>query len=374
MSSYKISHQFLLGLIGVVAIFAIASLVIGIIALTKEMDDEDEYSSILSWKPTNVYAFGDSSNDPGNLFILDPEAATGEHDATFNVPDPLGVIVPVISKQRFGQYHTNCNYLLANEYLANSLRMKYLKGYASNTLPSSQNIFIDFSISGAQQGSSGYLLDPSIPSEVPSVESQIDRFVTLFNQRGRDFHHRDVILIRAVGGNEFPWMAQAAVDGADPAVMIQNYINRVVTNISKLYAVGARNFVLEGFNEASTLLITKKIIAVNPDLANSLLPLANDSWDGVKQTIDAQKDTLWPSINMTMKNQSFFRNWLTENASQVGIIDDDVSMNDQIDDNLPVNPRQRFWDDIHNSSAVHELWSYFLGTYLFESISQVSTP
>ena len=313
-------------------------------------------------RPFNVYAFGDSYNDPGNLWILSPETIENATDPIFPVPDPSGTIVPVVSKQRFGPNHTNSNGLLAHNFLATQFGLKHYLGFAQTQVPRRNRIFVDYSISGAQQGGSDYLLANQPP---PSVEFQVRTFAQQLAASGKAIRDLDVFILRTVGGNEFPNMAAAIIlQGADPAQLLATFVGQLVTNLTLLYQAGARNVMLEVFDIASVLPIYGKIVAVNPAIAIPIDQLMAGIRDTVHTVLGAQQPILWPQMNLQLYNMSTFRDWLTQNAQLVGIIDNGVTISDQLDDGVTVNPNQRFWDDIHPSQKTHRLWSVFLNGYV----------
>lgn len=316
------------------------------------------------FRPSNIYAFGDSYNDPGNLYILSPESVENQTDPVFPVPDPSGNIVPVVSKQRFGPNNTNCNGLLAHDFLARQFGLKHFLGFAQQSVPRRNRIFVDYSISGAQQGGSDYLLANQPP---PSVEFQIRTFSQHLAASGKPIRNDDVFILRTVGGNEFPVMTAAIVlQGADPAQLLATFAGQLVTNMNLMYQAGARNVLLEVFDIASVLPIYGKVTAVNPAVGVAIDQLMAGIRATVHGTLLAQQPVLWPDMNLQLYDMSAFRDWLTQNADAVGIIDNGVTISDQLDDNVEVNPNQRFWDDVHPSEKTHRLWSVFLNSYVLQ--------
>lgn len=320
-------------------------------------------------RPSNVYAFGDSYNDPGNLNIISPETIDNATDPIFPVPAPDGTIVPVVSKQRFGPNRTNSNGLLAHDFLARQFGLRHYKGFAQTSVPNRNFVFVDYSISGAQQGGSDYLLASQPP---PSVEFQINTFAQQLQSSGKKIRTRDVFIMRTVGGNEFPNMVAAIVlQGADPAQLLATFAGQLVQNVNLLYQAGARNLMLEVFDDATPLPIRNKIVAVNPAVGVQIDQLLAGLRATVHGTLTSQQPSLWPEMNLALYDMSFFRDWLTQHATAVGIIDDGVTISDQLDASLPVNPNQRFWDDIHPSQKTHRLWSVFLQGYVIQLLQNI---
>lgn len=318
------------------------------------------------FRPSNVYAFGDSYNDPGNLYILSPETIENSTDPIFPVPDPNGNVVPVVSKQRFGPNNTNSNGLLAHDFLSRQLGLAHFLGFAQTSLPRRNRTFVDFSISGAQQGGSDYLLANQPP---PSVEFQANTFAQQLASSGKRIRNDDLFILRTVGGNEFPNMAAAIIlQGANPAQLLATFAGQLVTNLSILYQAGARNVMLEVFDVASVLPIYGKIAAVNPAVGVQIDQLMAGIRATVHGTLNAQQPSLWPDMNLKLYDMSAFRDWLTQNADQVGIIDNGVTISDQLDDGVEVNPNQRFWDDIHPSEKTNRLWAVYLHAYVIQTL------
>ena len=324
-------------------------------------------------RPDNIFSFGDSTDDPGNLYHLDPSAVTDAKDQVFPVPDPNnpGQFIPVISKQRFSNHNTNCDGKMSNRYLAETLGLKYQIGFKTN-LTKSNNIFIDYSISGAEQGSDGYLVGPD-DGKFPSVEFQISEFKTKLANSGRTIKSRDLFLLRLVGANEFPAIAGLAISGGvDPAPLIAKLVGKAIQNIQSLYDLGARNFVCEIYDDSSPYLIVKKVAAVNPAAGAAAVGLSHAIGGALLAGIENFIQTL-PGINFVVKGVSVFNEWMTQYASDFGIIDNDVSISDQLDNNVTPNYNHRFWDDIHSSSRTHREWSNKIHQYVLENLANIPT-
>ena len=196
----------------------------------------------------NVYMFGDSTSDPGNMPF---EPSPGNQ-----VPVSRDVSVPIFpfSPTAVGSLHLrytpngipsdgkNFPYFVAADF-----GFEFLLGSQVTILDAEPGKFVNFSLSGATQNSNAFtifgLIGPSNAPDYGSYAWQIQTFSKLIaNTKQSHPHfrikHKDVFIYYATGANEalLQYYGLGSTDSA--------YVDAFKSNIDALYALGMRKLIL----------------------------------------------------------------------------------------------------------------------------------
>jgi hypothetical protein len=223
------------------AILTFVFLIAGISAPTTASADADVGPQV------NVYMFGDSTSDPGNMPF---EPSPGNQ-----VPVSRDVPVPIYPfSQTFGTLHLrytpngipsdgkNFPYFVAAHF-----GFDFLLGSRVTSLDAEPGKFVNFSLSGATQNSNAFaifgLISPPSASDYGSYGWQIQTFSKLIaNSKQSDPHfrikHKDVFIYYSTGANEA--LLQYYGLGSTDSV----YVDAFKSNIDALYALGMRKLIL----------------------------------------------------------------------------------------------------------------------------------
>lgn len=206
-------------------------------------------------KPSvNVYHFGDSFTDPGNL----PFESYPGPELISSRDIPLGgqKIQLRVNPKGF-----QCDGLNWPFFVSNDLGFKLLKGSKINHIPSTKGKYIDFALSGAGQISNTNIIaanppfNPPPPTGALSFTYEIETFKTLLNSPCTkiNIESDDIFIYDDVGTNDQLQIMFAILTVPIPVVnqlafiaaQITIYVNAVIANLTKLYDLGMRRLFLD---------------------------------------------------------------------------------------------------------------------------------
>ncbi len=279
---------------------------------------------------TGINIFGDSLVDTGNLFNL-----------TSTPPSP-----PYFE----GRFSNDEIWVdtLADKFNLNPILFSEL----GTTIPTEG---VNFAFSGATTGFSNVGGDA-----LPGLQQQINSFQELTAIQPAD---ADALNIIWAGGNDYN---EAFFNPDSLTVPITDLPEQVTGNLSSavesLYEVGARNFLVVNLPDLGETPFADFLDGFSPDISiSSQLNILTDAHNILlEQQLNNLKTSL-PGIELTtLDANSLFREIVSE-PSQFGLtnIDNSCLLNFQpgfMFNGVCDNPDEfLFWDNIHPTSAVHDL-------------------
>lgn len=193
----------------------------------------------------NIYHFGDSYSDPGNVLYDDKALRNGSFDIPLADTD-------VMLQFRANSNSVNCDGELFPSFIAKDLGLTMLKGSSITVLPNDKPVYVNFAISGAGQRYNTSI-NPKT-THIGSFEHQIDRFINLtINRQIKD----DLFIYHDVGGNDLLQIIYAIAFSKftenELSEYIHNevkkYVKATIKNLNALYNVGMRNLIIIINNE-----------------------------------------------------------------------------------------------------------------------------
>jgi phospholipase/lecithinase/hemolysin len=273
---------------------------------------------------TNLFVFGDSLSDTGNLFTL-----------TGGLVPPA----PFYFKGRFS------NGPLAVEYLAAQSSLNL-------TLNSSNN----FAVAGATTGQ-GNSLSSSFNINLPGLQTQLNAFSAKVGPSGAD---RNGLYIVWAGPNDFLDFLQGK-NVADPAVLIGQGSLNLAKSATTLSSLGAQNIVLPNMINLGRLPLSKNFQAEGTAITkafNAKVALELDSLDFSVTKVD-----LFSTGEAIAKDPEKF--------GFSNITDPLLPL--QFSPNPPSNPQgYLFWDELHPTTQGHAALANTIDRTLTGTIPQPS--
>ncbi|MEX0271656.1 SGNH/GDSL hydrolase family protein [Leptolyngbyaceae cyanobacterium UHCC 1019] len=266
---------------------------------------------------TNLYVFGDSLSDTGNLYR-----------ATGNLIPP-----PPYFNGRLS------NGPLWVEYLAPKLNLTYTPQ-------------TNFAFAGATTGT----LNTTLPGGVPGLQQEVNLFTTL-----NPVADPTALYIVWSGANDYLGGKQQ-----NPAIPVSN----LSTAIQSLAGVGAKNIVVANLPDLGKLPGT----IANPQASAGLTALSGAHNSFLAQTLSLLSPSLSPSgVNLIPLDVNALFNDALTNPAKYGFTNTTEScisppplLNPGVVPTVCSNPREYvFWDDIHPTTATHA----FIGELAFETVS-----
>jgi len=193
----------------------------------------------------NIYHFGDSYSDPGNVPYDDKALRNGSFDIPLADMD-------VMLQFRANANAVNCDGELFPSFIAKDLGLTMLKGSSLTTLPNDKPAYVNFAISGAGQRYNTSV-NPKT-THIGSFKHQIDRFINLtINRQIKD----DLFIYHDVGGNDLLQIIYAIAfskftrDGLSRYIdkEVKKYVKATIKNLTVLYNKGMRNLIIIINNE-----------------------------------------------------------------------------------------------------------------------------
>jgi phospholipase/lecithinase/hemolysin len=263
--------------------------------------------------PSNMFVFGDSLMDTGNLYIATTAAGS---------PTPPS---PPYFNGRFS------NGPLFDELIA---------GTYGITLTPSLLGGNNFSWAGAQTGtgvSSGF---------IPNVQTQINSYLT---SRSGIADPNAVYWIEGGGNDVLPASQSANVPAA-----IAGIVNNIVTEILTLYGSGADNFVIVNVPNVGA---TPRVQALGPDAAAGATAIAMGINQGLLQALTIFRGAD-PTLNLQLLDFFALGNTVAANPLAYGFTNTTAPC--LTETTLCPNPDQYlYWDSFHPTAAVGRLVASF---------------
>ncbi len=255
-----------------------------------------------------IYIFGDSLSDPGNLFSM----TEGTIPAN-----------PLYPKKRFS------NGLVWSEYFTSKLGLNPTP--FTHTSPSPDGI--NFAVGGATTGDTN-INGPALPS----LQQQLDAFITPLNQ-GNQQANSNALYILWAGANDY--LGGTITDPVDP-----------VTNLSEaiesLYEVGARHFLVFNLPELGDTPLFQESEAANPSQVNQL----SNAHNSLLEIAIKQLDQSLAEIQLGLVDiQGLFKTVMAH--------PEQFALSNVTDSCLVVacsRPDEYlFWDQLHPTTVAHQI-------------------
>ena len=192
---------------------------------------------------TELFIFGDSLSDRGNVF--------GFSGGTF--PFPVAVQGPLVGEPLYAN-GSFTNGPVWWEFVAEDLGISdpvaYYENVAAGVFPGSSVGGINFAVGGATTGTdnAGNAQNPPFPIALPGLQDQVDAFETVLGPGGAA--NPDALYVVWAGPNDFLGVFLPE-DPANPFAPFEDFTrnptkptNNISSAIEKLYALGARNFLV----------------------------------------------------------------------------------------------------------------------------------
>lgn len=272
---------------------------------------------------SNVYLFGDSISDPGNLPLEQMPAPllVGSADV------PAG---PVTFQLRINGDSRNTDGQTWAYFVANDLDYNYVLGSGLTKLTPKHGEFINFAITGASQTQNNVLLMNNVSGPVPhflSFKWQIEHFTEMVSVPGaRTVKKDDVFIMAGLGGNEMLIIINSLplIPPANWTAFVTSqvslYVTSVVTNITYLYNAGMRRLFLTVTDNFDTTIYAAKLELINPGFtAGFITPTTAALQSTLLAFLDANKASLWPLLELNVSKTSDFFGEILSDATTNGI-------------------------------------------------------
>lgn len=272
----------------------------------------------------NIYLFGDSISDPGNLPF---EQAPGPLLAT-SLDVPVGPVTFQFRVNADGRFTDGQTWAY---FVAEDLGYEYILGSAINKLNPGHKDFVNFALAGASQTQNNVVFQTSLPVPVPHFASfkwQIERFVEMISRPGARYITRDDIFILAgLGGNDLLITLETAITLPQanwPALVASQvglYVTSAVANITSLYNAGMRRLFLTVTDIMDVTILAAKYEVLAPGItAGFIVPTQAAFQASLLSFLDANKASLWPLLELNTSSLSSFFTSLLADASTNGIV------------------------------------------------------
>jgi len=295
-------------------------------------------SPLKAWAATftQMYVFGDSLSDTGNVF---------------NASQATGTVFPPIYFN--GRFSNGPNWV---DYLAEDLKLSPTPVTALGLgIPSSQGI--NFAFGGATTG-----LDNTIDPRLPGLQQQVGLFTQLVP--ATQAANPDALYVLWAGANDYlPTESTAFTPFNTPETTIGN----LSFALSTLAAVGAKNFLVVNLPDLGELPRTNK--TPNSSNLNTLTSLHNTS---LTATINALRSTAGSDLNINQVDVNSLFSDAISNPDKYGFTNvTDACINNLtcVLGNQSEQNKFLFWDFVHPTTAVHKQ----IGELAYK-VLQSSTP
>jgi phospholipase/lecithinase/hemolysin len=294
-------------------------------------------SPLKAWAATftQMYVFGDSLSDTGNVF---------------NASQATGTVFPPIYFN--GRFSNGPNWV---DYLAEDLNLSPTPVTALGLgIPSTQGI--NFAFGGATTG-----LDNTIDPRLPGLQQQVGLFTQLVP--ATQAANPDALYVLWAGANDYlPTESTAFTPFNTPETTIGN----LSFALSTLAAVGAKNFLVVNLPDLGELPRTNK--TPNSSNLNTLTSLHNTS---LTATINALRSTAGSDLNINQVDVNSLFSDAISNPDKYGftnVTDACINLTCVLGNQSEQN-KFLFWDFVHPTTAVHKQ----IGELAYK-VLQSSTP
>ena len=305
------------------------SLIIGLVGMAVALSSMASGQTGLS----RIVVFGDSLSDTGNAFALGRENNTPPSYAV----DPL--LVPDDAYARGGHHFTNG--ATWAEDLARPL------GLASDVSPAFRDAdpgATNYAVGGARAHDDLKNVDLSV---------QVQAFLGDF----RNSAPANALYVIEIGGNDVRDALAALLTGQDPTAINVSGLGSIGTNISSLYAAGARRFLVWNVGNIG---LTPAVRTLDAQFGPGIAVAANT----LTQSFNANLEGLLVTLQQALPGIQIMEFDLYGALDEIYTSPMSFGLSDVADPciapNTPPfvckNPDQYlFWDGIHPTKAVHEI-------------------
>ena len=328
----------------------------------------------LSNRYSNLYVFGDSLSDPGNIFNVT--------EAVQPFRDSLGLDIPVTppvppydSDGRFADSLVWVDFLAqeldldlipSTELTPSPITLTPEPGIDFNYNGATTSNSVNFSYGGAQTGLFGA---GGVGTLIPGVLTQVNTFVADLNQANQ-LADDDALAIIWGGANDYQIVADA-----NPEESVQNITQAVET----LYNVGVRNFLVPNLPDLGN---TPRALLPNPPIASDVLTQRTNQHNEFLEDALADLSLLADIELISLDPNTLFESILT-NPGDFGFTSlppnsclQGDPLTTGIADQIPCNnpDEQILWDFIHPSTATHKILADFTVDTIKSQVEPTSVP
>lgn len=280
---------------------------------------------------SRVVVFGTSLSDPGNAFALRGGTNTPpDYDM-----DPF--LVPQVPYSRGGHHFSN-----GATWIEQFARSRGLAGSARPALAAPDSDATNYAVGAARAYEDGLNFNLAL---------QVETFLTRFDLAAPP----DALYVIEMGGNDIRDALFAYVQGGNPASILQAANVSIAQNVQRLYAAGARQFLVWRAPNVGLTPAMRKLDQMVPGAA-ALATLLTQGFNAGLDTVVAQLSTL-PGISITRLDAFQLIDAIVATPSAYELTNVTSAC---------VTPREPpftcqtpdeylFWDGIHPTGAVHAI-------------------
>jgi hypothetical protein len=287
----------------IVALIVIDEKVQKVQKVQKEAEETLEKETLEKKRPRNIYVFGSSTEETGNLVKFYPTEVK-----SFNlIPNTnlrLSVNPTNGSRTVLGprdRHSEGCNYLdfMAEDYHMDLVNSSSSTPHRRRAIEENDKI-VNYAVSGATVIGNRF----SSPILVPGphgFDSQVDMFVEDVLTTGKVLTHNDVVMYCMVHSNDVVSIISAQpFDPAAIPAQIATVVSKTVENIKKLYTSGARQIYIDSIDAVGLqyLPASIKIDALVPGTLALLQSIIGGIFQALRATLEA--DSTMPGIHISI--------------------------------------------------------------------------
>ena len=288
-----------------------------------------------------IVVFGDSLSDPGNAFAL-----TGEHltPPSYGMDTPLELLtlIPDAPYARGGNHFSN-----GPTWIEDLGRALGLAASVRPALRSPNGGASNYAVGGARARDDGESFHLSLQ-------------VTTFLRDAGPRVSPDALYVIAVGGND---VRDALVPGANAPLIIQGAVTAIGANVGRLYAAGARKFLIWNSPNLAVTPAVRALDTVSPGAAAGAQLLSVLFNADLAQAVAAAQGA---GIDIVPFDAFTEISNIVANPAKFGLNDVTTAC---ITPNVPPfqcrqPDRHLFWDGIHPTRAGHAIAALLVGKTL----------
>lgn len=258
-------------------------------------------------KPNNVYLFGPSTVESGGLANYYPNVIT----AMTPIPNTnlRYVIQPLVggfpAQVVYNTDNRHSDGLGATDYLVKELAMTPINAFDITQLPTENNTFINYAVSGATALGCTWNAFPT-PLTFANIAGangtvdQVDKFLAHRAAANKAIDPNDLFMFVSQNIND---IAVIATDGNPPAAIAAS-VSGIMTKLQQLYNLGARHIMFQVVGNGSLLLEVipafVRIDAAVPGTINALSGVSDAITDAFVAAFSAAVDTSGPMAELDL--------------------------------------------------------------------------
>ena len=280
---------------------------------------------------SRVVVFGTSLSDPGNAFALRGGTNTPpDYDM-----DPF--LVPQVPYTRGGHHFSN-----GATWIEQFAQSRGLAGSARPALAAPDSDATNYAVGAARAYEDGQNFNLSL---------QVETFLARFDYAAPS----DALYVIEMGGNDIRDALSAYVQGRDPASILQAANVSIAQNIQRLYAAGARQFLVWRVPNVGLTPAMRRLDQLVPGAAG-LATLLTQGFNAGLDTVVAQLSTL-PSINIARLDAFQLINAIvaTPSAYALSNVTSPCVTPSEQPFTCQTPDEYLFWDGIHPTGEVHAI-------------------